>query len=236
MRVAVSYLLEVWIPSVVAVLIFFLTVILSIPTLNVLFSEEIRFMASASLIVCSIIFGFLSASFMHISAHVGDCTKNLSDLAKELLDAYDRIIRDEKLRQRTIKWKTRIYDYGFNGFEESTNAPEAIRSVYDYLQNVRYMLFTIRKFIHSMFLLFLAFLFSSLVLATRAYFPVDWQRESLALSLGMTLAGAFLMCYVWWFSSKRLGKIEDTLFNIRQQILGQLRGFDTYIEDAPTMG
>lgn len=185
--------------------------------------------ASVSLAVASILFGFTTTSLIRLSGQLLVLNRQLSDEAKELLDLYKLVQKDEELSSKRLEWSMKVYEWGMQGYGEKSPALEAIQSAYRcLLLSVRDRISLSREIVYLFHGVALCLLIFSMLASVLTYVLESFEESTLALSL-MTLLLATLMTILGWFFCNRiLTQISDSLFNIRHQINGGLCNISPY--------
>jgi len=146
-------------------------------------------------------------------------------LAKEFCEAYRIVEADEKLSSKTLSYKTKVYGYGRkSAFGATENALVTIKSAYDFLLQVfRWWISLYAKIVYLLHITALLALCVSMILSLISFAPnliestIFGAVASFMLSIPIIFLG-------WIISDKLLTSLADSLFNVRQQILGGIVG------------
>jgi hypothetical protein len=179
----------------------------------------------AFLTASSILFGFAALSFRHFSDRILGLNQKASDIAKEFCDVYKMAKADKKLSSMKLSYKTKIGDYGRrSAFGYSGDALETISSAYDFTSNTfRWWVSLYKNLIYFFHVAALLLLGASIIFSLLSYSPslmnytLLYAIMSFMLSIPTILIG-------WYFSDKNLIVLDDTLFNVRQQIISGVAG------------
>lgn len=183
--------------------------------------------ASASLVASSILFGFAATSLIRLSGQLLDASRNLSDVAKELVDVYGSVKNDKQLRSKKLGWKTKVWDYGMGGYGREAPALEAISGAYKHLlTSIRFSISVAREIVYLFYITSLCLLILSIF--TSLLVTGGFQETFLRWAL-TSLVSATLLTLIGWLTCNRLlTQIVDSLLNIRHQVYGGIADICPY--------
>jgi hypothetical protein len=190
--------------------------------------------STAFLTGASILFGFVTSSLIRFSDRVVDLKQRASDVAKEFCEEYDVVKSDKKLSSIDLSFNTWIEFYGGrkSAFGCTEKAPITIKEAYHFLSSIfRWWVNIYKNIIYLLHLTALIALGASIILSLLSFAPVlaeatiKWAVMTFMLSIPIIVFG-------WLISSKLLNDLDDTLFNVRQQIIGGIA--DILPEDYKT--
>jgi len=192
---------------------------------------------SGFLTAASILFGFTSSYLIHFFDRIRDIQQRASDVAKELCDLYRQIENDDKLSAKNLAYKTQIVlckkwgkDSGYNA---NDNALATIKNAYNFLMvPFRTWIGNETQIIYIMqgsallslgTSIIFGLLFYASVLTETTLFSTVWF---FIISIPIISLGLLL-------SQQLLTKLEETVFNVRQQIHGGLADLLPYDYKKP---
>lgn len=192
--------------------------------LNLIPSSDLITLNIAVLTASSIFFGFAVQSFARFSDKLADLKRRISDMGKELCELYEIVKKDKELSTKKIFYdeKAGVFEgIGLNGYQG-----DPLKVIKDAYNTVIYLLMwklrhLYRGFIIAYQIIPVGLLFGS-VIASLFSFANSSAHVALSIALTLLLLTIGFISLGWYYSSRRLNRYDDSLFNIRQQILGEL--------------
>lgn len=189
-------------------------------------SQTLSTINIALITASSVLFGFSTLSLVRFLDRISMLKQSASDLAKELCELHKKVIDSEELSSKEIFYESTTEVFGGADIERYYGkAPKAIEHAYN---SVAYLFRWRLKYLYGNFttwyqLIPVITLIGSMIASLFAFAPsltgtlLFWAIALFLFSLPAILIG-------WYYSNKWLNGFDDSFFNIRQQILGQLEG------------
>lgn len=179
----------------------------------------------AFLTASSILFGFASLSLRSFLDRIKDLNQKTSDVAKELCDSYRMVKADKQLSSKQLSYKTKIGDYGReSAFGHAGDALGTIAYAYDFVAyTFRWWVKLCKEMLYLVNGTALLILGASVILSLLSYAPVFTDAALRYVIISFILAIPTIVIG-WYLSNKHLFVLEETLFNVRQQINGKIEG------------
>lgn len=188
-------------------------------------SEDKAILIGAFLTGSSILFGFTSSSLIRFSNKIMDFKQRTSDVAEEFCQEYKKVEANKELSLKHLSYKTKISKWGrSSAFGANGDALYTIKQAYDFLVSIlRWWLDLYSTIIYllqgtALFILGLSVLFGLL-----SYAP-SLTDITLSLSIASFMSAIPILVFGWIISHRLLNQLDDTLFNVRQQIHGGIIG------------
>lgn len=189
-------------------------------------SQNLSTINIALITASSVLFGFSTLSLVRFLDSISKLKQKASDLAKELCELHKTAISSEELSKKLIFFESRTDVFGGADIERYYGtAPKAIEHAYN---SVAYVFRWRLKYLYGNFIKWYQLIpvitsIGSMIASFFAFAP------SLTSTLFFWAFALFLftlpaMLIGWYYSNKWLNGFDDSFFNIRQQISGQLEG------------
>jgi len=188
-------------------------------------SEAKTTLIVAFLTASSILFGFATSSLIRFSDKIQDLNQKTSDVAEEFCVLYRMAETDEKLSSKILSYKTKVHNFGMkSGYGYTGEALITIESAYNFLlQDFRWWVNLYQKIIYLLHITGLFALVASIIFSLLSYAPQLMESTLFGAIMSFMLSIPIIL-FEWLVSYKWLISLTDTLFNIRQQIIGGITG------------
>jgi len=189
-------------------------------------SQNLDTVDIAFITASSVLFGFATLSYIRFSDRMSSLNHTASDLAKELCELHNRVVKDEALASKIMFFESQTSVFGGANLEKYYGkAPKVIEHAYNSVAYVfRWNLQKLHSNIISAYQLIpVITLIGSMTAFIFAFAP---SLTSTLLFWGMDLFLFTLPAMIigWYYSDKWLNNYDDAFFNIRVQIFSQIEG------------
>jgi hypothetical protein len=229
--------------SVALQLALFLGIILAVPFLvfyatyaylNLIPNSEMNTINFAVLTASSILFGFATQTLVRFSDKITDLKYRMSDTGKELIELYSTVKKDKELSTKVIFYASNTAVFKGAHFAGEKQYGEALDVIKNAYSSIIYMLrWNLKNVYGTIITLYQAVpvgaLISSIVASLFAFAP-SFTHTALIIAMSLLLLSTLAVVVGYYYSSKWLNGYDDSIFNIRQQIIGELTGIlpDSY--------
>jgi ABC-type phosphate/phosphonate transport system permease subunit len=189
-------------------------------------SQDLSTVDIAFITASSVLFGFATLSYIRFSDRMSTLNQSASDLAKELCELHNKVVKDEALSSKIMFFEAQTDVFGGTNLDRCYGkAPKVISYAYTTVAySFRWNLQKLYSKIISMYQLIPVITLTGSMIAFIFAFAPSLTNTLLFLGLALFLFTLPAMIIGWHYSNKWLDNYADTFFNIRMQILGQLEG------------
>lgn len=189
-------------------------------------SQDLSSVDIAFITASSVLFAFATLSYTRFSDRMSLLNQTASDLAKELCELHNKVVKDEALASKIIFFESKTDVFGGANIESHYGkTPKVIEHAYNSVAYLfRWNLQKLyRNIISTYQLIPVLTLIGSMIAFIFAFAP-SLTNTLLFWGIALFIFTLPAMLIAWHYSSRWLDNYADSFFNIRVQLYSQLEG------------